>query len=399
MPSIGSETTTRTILVPEHVKIVKEVYHRCACNKERCKDHGPVAAKSEHFIMRGRTLSAGLVVEAAIQKYHEHSTPYRMERRLSAQNLNISRSTLYRNIAHLAGFLRPVADLIFSEIRECEVAFMDETPIRVQPVQKSAKGKCDLGYLWAIGNDERNWNDHAKPMVYFQYAPTRSGSVAHEMLDNSAVRYLQTDGYSGYNALFDTKRGNDVIISVRCMAHARRKFMDALKQQGSPLAQRVVRKIGSLYKIEKDIIGKPQEVRTAIRQEKALPILLSIQSELLHHQSDAHGQISTAIQYTLKAFDALCKYAFDGRLAIDSNTIERSIRPVALTKKNSLFAGSHEAAKIWATYFTLIETCQLNRVNPRSYLNWAVEEIERCRGDIDHTRLMPWHCPSGHFIK
>ena len=147
------------------------------------------------------------------------------------------------------------------------------------------------------------------------------------------VRYLQTDGYSGYNALFDTKRGNDVIISVRCMAHARRKFMDALKQQGSPLAQRVVRKIGSLYKIEKDIIGKPQEVRTAIRQEKALPILLSIQSELLHHQSDAHGQISTAIQYTLKAFDALCKYAFDGRLAIDSNTIERSIRPVALTKK------------------------------------------------------------------
>ena len=104
MPSIGSETTTRTILVPEHVKIVKEVYHRCACNKERCKDHGPVAAKSEHFIMRGRTLSAGLVVEAAIQKYHEHSTPYRMERRLSAQNLNISRSTLYRNIAHLAGF-------------------------------------------------------------------------------------------------------------------------------------------------------------------------------------------------------------------------------------------------------------------------------------------------------
>jgi len=132
-----------------------------------------------------------------------------------------------------------------------------------------------------------------------------------------------------------------------------------------------------------------------MRHERTLPVLAEIQAELVKAEPDAQGTPKKAVNYTLNAFDALQRFAVDGRLEIDNNPVERYIRRIALTKKNSLFAGNHEAAQVWAIYYSLIESAQLNRVNPRSYLNWMVGEIERTAGDIDHRLLMPWHCPVG----
>lgn len=156
------------------------------------------------------------------------------------------------------------------------------------------------------------------------------------------------------------------LASVRCWAHARRKFHETLQATGSGLAGRVRSKINRLYKIEKTVAGLPAEARLAIRQEKFLPILDEIHAELLGAEGRAHGELKKAVNYTLNAFDALRRFVFDGRLEIDNNPIERCMRLIALAEKNSIGAGSHEAAQVWAIFYTLIESAHLNRVNPRA---------------------------------
>lgn len=392
MPSIGSDTSTRTVLVPEHVVRIKEVYHRCACNHGLCKENKPVAAKSRHHIMKRRTLDLSVPVEAAVQKFFEHSTHYRMERRLNLEDLNIARQTLARNVEHMAKHLEPVYRAAFDIVREATVAFMDETPLRIQG---KTKGKCDTGYLWGFSRDERGWNPDAKPVVYFHYASTRSGSVAKELLKDASVKFLQTDAYGAYRQLFESDGTNDNLARAGCVTHARRKFVEVETAGPSPLARRVITLMKKLYKIEEDIRGCPPSVREAVRQEKSLPLMLQIRDDLQKHADVAEGKVKAAINYALKSWDDFQRFIFDGRIEIDSNSIERCMRGIALTKKNSLFAGSHKAACVWAIYYTLFETARMNGVNPRSYLNWVVNEIERHRGDLDYSQLMPWNCPVG----
>nr|WP_276612536.1 transposase [Pseudorhodobacter turbinis] len=196
------------------------------------------------------------------------------------------------------------------------------------------------------------------------------------------------------------KRGrlpNDGLTSVRCLAHARRKFFETSLATGSPLAHRAVQMFRKMYAVEKAAHGLPPADREALRQKYSLPILDQLHSELLENRDEAHGGLRTAINYTLKAFDSLRHFIFDGKLEIDNNPVERCIRGIALTKKNSLFAGTHEAADVWAIYYSLIESARLNKINARSYVNWVVGEIERTRGEIDYSLLMPWHCPNGHI--
>ena len=395
MKSIKAEERVGSFqIIPEHVVVVKDVYHTCACNRGICKENKPVAAKATKFIMRGRGVETGLIVEAAAQKFFESTATYRMERRFANSNINLTRQAIGKNVAHLSRFLRPVCEELLEYIRSGSVAHMDETPLRIQA---PGTGTSDTGYLWAICRDERRWNPDTHPAVYYEYAPTRSGAVAEGLLAGSLIEYLETDGYAGYNRLFRAEGTNRPMTAVRCWAHARRKFHETLKATGSGLAGRVRSKINKLNKIERMVIGLPAEARLAIRQEQSLPILDEIHAELLRAEGRAHGELKKAVNYTLNAFDALRRFVFDGRLEIDNNPIERCMRLIALAKKNSIGAGSHEAAQVWAIFYTLIESARLNRVNPRAYLNWVVGEIERSGGEIDHTMLMPWHCPVGRL--
>lgn len=184
---------------------------------------------------------------------------------------------------------------------------------------------------------------------------------------------------------------------MKCWAHARRKFKEAVDTQKSPLAKRVISLLKKVYGVERQIKGLTPLERAGKRHEHSLPMLQSIKAELMQYKDDAQGKVKTAIEYTLKAFESLQHFVFDGRLEIDNNPVERCIRGTALTKKNSLFAGSHDAAKVWAVYNTLIESAKLNRINPRKYLNWVAGEIEAAKGNLDYTRLMPWHCPVGRI--
>lgn len=394
MRSIKAEERVGSFqIVPEHVVVVKDVYHTCACNRdERCKENKPVAAKSEKFIMKRRGVETGLIIEAACQKFFESNATFRMERRFAASNINLSRQTIGRNLDHLSMFLRPVCAALLKHIKAGSVAHMDETPLRVQA---PGKGKSDIGYLWAISRDERRWDPGAHPAVYYEYAPTRSGEVAERLLSGSLITYLLTDGFAGYNRLFKSDSPNRPIAAVRCWAHARRKFHDTSKVTGSAFAGKIKRKIDELYTTEKKVAGLPADARLAIRQERSVPIIDEIYVELEGAKPRAHGELKKAIDYTLNAFDALRRFGTDGRLEIDNNPIERCMRLIALAKKNSIGAGSHETAQVWATFYTLIESARLNQLNPRAYLTWVVEQIERSGGEVDHATLMPWHCPVG----
>lgn len=401
MKSIKAEERVGMLrIVPEHVVQVKNVYHTCACNRgQRCKENGPVYTKAKGHIMKGRTLEAGLVVEAACQKFFESTATYRMERRMINNNVHLCRQTLGRNIIWLSECLLPVRNALLDHVKRGSVAHMDETPLRIQPrgSGENATGKSATGYLWAICRDERRWNPEAQPAVCYHYAPTRSGQVAEDLLSGSAIALLLTDGYAGYNRLFSSGSANALMAAVRCWAHARRKFHETIKATDSKLAKWVRARIDRLYRIESMIAGQPAAAREAVRQMQSLPLLVEIRAELLKHEARAHGELKKAITYTLNAFDALQRFAFDGRVEIDNNPVERCMRLIALAKKNSIGAGSHEAAQAWATYYTLIESARLNRINPRAYLNWVVGEIERTQGEIDHATLMPWHCPVGRL--
>lgn len=205
------------------------------------------------------------------------------------------------------------------------------------------------------------------------------------------------DGYTGYNALTKEDRVGGPIIKIGCWAHARRKFDETYKATKSPLAKRMMRLIQQMYCVEDVAAGLTADQRLDLRQEKTRPILSAIWADLLKNESNSHGKLRGAINYVLKARDAFTYFVEDGRLEIDNNPVERCIRGIAITKKNSLFAGSHGMAEVWAIFFTLIETCKLNKINPRLYLNWAAGEIELNRGDVDYAMLLPWHCPVGRI--
>lgn len=394
MQSISSWESTRFRIVPEHVEVLKDVYHTCACNRQICKENKPVSAKTQNYIMKGRSVDPGFAVEAACQKFFEHIPTFRMERRLLNSNLNISRKAIGGNIAHLATHIEPVYEALREHVKAAHAAHMDETPLRVQA---PGNGKCETGYLWVICRDERRWNPDAQPAAFYHYAHSRAGIVAENLLSGAALRFLHTDGYSGYNRLYNDDAANDGLSSVRCWAHTRRNFVETVITTKSPFAKLMVKLIKKMYSIELAVVGLLPEERAALRQEKTLPIIMAIRTEAIKQQPFAFGTLKKAINYFLNAFEGLQRFVFDGRLEIDNNPVERCIRGIALTKKNSLFAGGHDAAKVWAVYYTLIESARLNNINPRSYLTWVVGEIERSRGDLDCGLLMPWHCPTGHI--
>lgn len=156
-------------------------------------------------------------------------------------------------------------------------------------------GKCDTGYFWVINRDELNWNSEARPAVVYRYAYSCVGAVAEKLLYGASLRFLQTDGYSGYNCLFKERWENDGLMQVRCNAHARRKIIEAHLVTKSKLAAKVIQIYRKMYAVEKAAKGLPPEEREQMRLGKTLPILTELKSILTTHQDDATGKLKTAI--------------------------------------------------------------------------------------------------------
>jgi hypothetical protein len=229
-----------------------------------------------------------------------------------------------------------------------------------------------LGQLWAYPRDDRPWGGTDPPGIAYVYAPDRKAErpVTH-LLGFKGI--LQVDGYGGYKVL--AERG-DVQLAF-CWSHVRRRFYELAAAGPAPIASEALERIAGLYTVEKEIRGHSAEERRAVRQDRSRPIVDNLEPWLRAKLAliSQKTKLAEAIRYALSRWKGLTRFLDDGRIEIDSNVVERSIRPIALNRKNALFAGSDGGGEHWAAIASLIETCKLTSVDPYAYLTDVISKI------------------------
>ena len=249
------------------------------------------------------------------------------------------------------------------------------------------RGRTKTGQFWAYARDDRPWGGTDPPAVVYVYAPDRKAErpIAH-LAGFSGT--LQVDGYGGYRVLAD----KGTVTLAFCWAHVRRRFFELAAAGPAPIATEALARIAELYRIETEIRGKDADTRRDVRLEKTKPLLEAfepwLRGKLLLISQKT--RLAEAIRYALSRWDGLCRFHDDGRVEIDSNIVERSIRPIALTRKNALFAGSDNGAVTWAVIASLIETCKLVDVDPLTYLIDVLTKIANGHLDSRIDDLLPW---------
>jgi hypothetical protein len=228
---------------------------------------------------------------------------------------------------------------------------VDET---VVPVLDPGRGCTKKGYFWAIARDDRAWAGRDPPAVAYNYAPGRGAVHGLKLLDHYRG-IVQCDGYGAYKTIADKRRNNAITLAF-CWAHLRRAFYDIAKGGDAPIASEALERIAALYVIEKAIRGRSADERCAVRQERSKPLVAAFRSWLEQQLArvSRKAKIADAIRYGLNHWDGLTRFLDDGRIELDTNIVERSIRPVVLNRKNALFAGHDEGAENWACIASLI---------------------------------------------
>jgi hypothetical protein len=253
------------------------------------------------------------------------------------------------------------------------------------------RGRTKTGCLWGYAIDDRPWGGETPPAVVYLYAEDRKGEhPAAHLAEFQGI--LQVDGYSGFKSLL-TGRPPDQIKLAFCWAHCRRGFYELHRSTGSPLAEEALRRIGELYRIEAEIRGRPAEERRTVRQERSQPIVEALHAWLTIQLGRVSGgsTLAEAMRYALRHWQGLVLFLEDGRIELDTNVIERAIRPIALGRKNSLFAGSDGGARHWAIVASLVATAKLNGVEPLAWLTDVLERMISGRTKAHELeRLLPW---------
>jgi transposase len=260
----------------------------------------------------------------------------------------------------------------------------DDTPV---PVLDPGRGKTKTGRLWTYVRDDRPAASRDPPAVWYRYSPDRKAEHPRSHL-REFRGILQADAYSGFASLYEGGR----ILEASCWAHARRKFYDLYVSERSPIASEAIRRIGTLYAIEREIRGKTPSERAVVRQESAAPLLDELHAWLSAtlRTVSAKSELAAAIRYALVRWAALTRYRDDGRIEIDNNSAERSIRPIVLGRRNYLFAGSDAGGERAANIYSLIGSAILNGMDPYLYLRQVLERIaEHPINRIDE--LLPWN--------
>ena len=307
---------------------------------------------------------AGLLAQIVIDKYVDHLPLYRQMQRFGRTGLTIPYSTLSDWVSGTCRLIEPLYEALKALVIQSHYLHADETPIKV--LDKDKKGATHRGYYWV-------YQDSIAKTVFFDYQQGRGREGPQGILENF-TGYLQTDGYIAYE-IFDQ---NKDITLIHCMAHARRMFHDALDNDRER-AQYALEQIQKLYVIEricKETALNFAEIRQ-VRQQKSVPILEALGKWMKEQyvQTTPKSAIGKALAYSIERWQRLSVYAQNGMLNIDNNPVENSIRPVALGRKNYLFAGSHEAAKRSAMLYSLLGTCKMHNIEPYQWLKNTLEKI------------------------
>lgn len=379
MRRLGEDVTEVLDYVPASFKVMRHVRPKLSCRV--CETIVQVPMPSLP-IERGRP-GPGLLAHVLVAKYADHLPLYRQSGIYAREGVELERSTLADWVGRSVALLDPLVAALRRHVVASDVLHGDDTPV---PVLAPGLGKTKTGRLWAYVRDGRPHGSKYPPAAVFFYSPDRKGEHPQNHL-KGFHGILHADGYAGFNAIFDGGQ----VAEAACWAHARRKFFDVHAANGSPIAKEALDRIGALYGIEDGIRGKPPDERGRCREEKALPLIADLKAwlEAKLPKLSAKTDLAAAMRYAIGRWDALTRYLHDGRVEIDNNAAERSIRGIALGRKNYLFAGSDAGGERAAAIYSLIETAKLNSMDPEAYLRDVLARI------ADHpinrvADLLPW---------
>jgi transposase len=308
------------------------------------------------------SLGTSLLTHISISKYVDHLPIYRILQIFKRDKVKVDDATIYNSLKRVCNLLEPLYELHKTQVLNTRYLSADETTIAVLDEEK--KGATHQGYFWA-------YYDTVQRLILFEYQKGRAAIFPKEVLKDYSG-YLLSDGYDAY-AQFDAMPN---IITHNCWAHARRKFFDALTFDKDK-CDAVLTLIAKLYKIEAEFKEHSAEERQQARQFSALPILNALKELLDTYMLKVipGTPLHTAVRYSLDRWAKLVLYTTDGNLRIDNNLIENSIRPIAIGRKNYLFAGSHEAAQRSAMFYSLFYTCKEYDINPKDWLQYTLDHI------------------------
>ena len=359
LQKIGAEVTEELEYEPGSLYVNKIVRNKYA----RPDNNGILIAPMIERPLPKAIAGAGLLAQIAIDKYVDHLPLYRQVERFKREGITIPYTTITDWISNTCALITPLYSHLQKLILQSNYLHVDESPIKV--LDKNKKGTTHRGFYWVYQNS-------LIKMVLFDYRTGRGREGPQEMLKDYKG-HLQTDGYPLYN-YFKEQPG---ITVLNCMAHARRMFFDA-KENDLAKAEYALSLIGKLYDIERKAKAEALNYTGVlqVRQREAIP-LLDVFEKWMKDQYvkvPPKSAIAKAIGYALGRWKELKCYTTDGKLNIDNNPVENSIRPVAVGRKNYLFAGSHEAAQRSAMLYSLLGTCKLNGINP---FVWLVDVLKR----------------------
>lgn len=372
LEKFGEERSQQLEYIPSQIKVIEHVSHKYTC---RCCEKVVTAAKPEMPIAKSMA-TPSLIAEVIIKKY-EHHLPWYRQAKIFAQNgIDIPANTIGNWFMQAGEILLPLKAALKAQLTQTHLLQADETPVTVLTKNNSA-------YMWAYHSHQAN-----NRFIIFEYNASRAGkAVSDELAKYKGL--LQSDGYSGYNDL----RKKDEIIALGCWAHCRRYFVNTVKLAPAVgTAHEIVKLIASLYKIESkakelklDYVG-----RQKLRQNQAPPIFQKIYALLTSTAPPPKSTFGKAITYALNQWEYLIKYVDHGEAEIDNNWIENQIRPFAIGRKNWMFIGNEKAAKHAAFFYSLIQTCRLNKIDPRKYLIYVLGQTHKMRRhEVDPQTLLP----------
>ena len=389
---IGEEVTKQLDMIPARMQVIRNIRYKYVCkNCEGVEADEPAVkiASLPPQIIPKSIATPGLLSHIITSKFVDALPFYRQEKQFERLGVDISRSNMCNWAVKVAEKSEPLITLIGKEIRSGPLINIDETTVQV--MKEPGRLNTTKSYMWIFRG-----GDPDRPLLIYQYHPTRSGEAASNFLDKYKG-YVQTDGYSGYDFIDDMAD----MIHVGCWAHARRNFVDAIKASGKhksskgkiSLAEEGVRYIKKLYAIEKSIREKGLSYVDIYkeRQEKAKPILEEFKAWLdnNYNRTPPKGLLGKAISYTLKQWDRLIRYLENGILSPDNNIAENAIRPFVVGRKNWLFSGNPRGAKASATLYSLIESAKANNLEPYRYLRFLFEKLPFSISEDDYKSLLP----------
>lgn len=370
---IGEDISEQLDVEPAKFFVHRHIRPQYACRACETITAAPIPPA----VIDGGMAAVGLLSWVLINKFEDHLPLYRLEQIAARDGVVLSRSTQAEWVGRCGVALQPLAERLAWHLRQRSSLHADETPV---PQLDPGSGKTKKAYLWAYRSNDLQ---PGPKLIVFDYQAGRSGRHVQAFL-NDWHGQLMVDDYGGYKALFAAVRAHPEsqrlltpCIELACWAHARRKFFDLFQASQSPIAQEALQRIAQLYAIESEGKAMNCDERQRLRAEKSVPVLSVLHDWLQQTRLKTAPNSATAkaIDYSLKRWAALARYAETGDLPIDNNPVENSIRPIALGKKNWLFAGSERAGQRAAVIQTLLGTARLNGLDPAAWLRDTLEKL------------------------